>query len=291
MVSYVFLALASSVLYSISAVLCKYGLQNNAGVARNSVKKLFLFLIQNRIWILGVLLGGVANIAVVEIQSRLDISIVYSILNFSYILVLVLGHYFLHERLNGTQWFGVGMAIVGTFMIVAIENPVTGRQTNMQSLINLTALSVIAVSGLIIVPAKLRKLNYEVLYAISAGVCFGCVEIYLKATTNYVTSEIGYFSIFSLTSLVQFVSLWPFFVMFIYGAIGWIFLQITYSHGSISITIPVIAVTQRIVSMSSGYYIFGEYFSFLRVSGILTILLGVLTLIFSTVKSNRKIAV
>lgn len=238
---------------------------------------------------MGVILGGVANVAIIQIQSRLDISIVYSILNVSYIFVLVLGHYFLHERLNRNQWLGVITAIIGTMMILAIKDTVTGSDTDINRLFSLTVFSIGVVGCLIAVSAKMKSMNYEMLYALCAGVCFGCVEIYLKATTNLVTSEIGYFSIFSLNSVIEFVSLWPFFVMFVYGAVGWVFLQITYSHGSVSITIPMIAVTQRIVSMSSGYYIFGEYFTFLRVLGIVTILLGVFILIFSTLKTDQKV--
>jgi len=286
---YTVLALLSSLLYSVSAVLCKYGLQHNVDVRSLSIRNLFLFLIKNKYWILGVILGGIANISIIQIQSQLDISIVYSILNVSYIFVLVLGHYFLRERLNRNQWLGVITAIVGTMMILAVRDTVTGSETDVNGLFSLTLFSAGVVVCLMAVSAKMKSMNYEMLYALCAGVCFGCVETYLKATTNLVASEIGYFSIFSLNSVIAFVSLWPFFVMFVYGAVGWVFLQITYSHGNVSITIPMIAVTQRIVSMSSGYYIFGEYFTFLKVLGIVTILLGVFILIFSTLKTDQKV--
>lgn len=289
MITYTIFALLSSLLYSVSAILCKYGLQHNVDVRSLSLPNLFAFLVRNKLWIVGVLLGGVANLSIVQIQSQLDVSIVYSILNVSYIFVLVLGHYFLREHLNRTQWLGVGTAIIGTMMILAVKDPVTGRETDLNGLISLTVFSVIGVASLIFISSRLKSGNYEVLSAVCAGICFGCVESYLKVTTNLVTSEIGYFSIFSLNSVVEFVSLWPFFVMFIYGAVGWVFLQITYSHGSVSITIPVIAVIQRIVSMSSGYYIFGENFTSLRLIGIVTILLGVFLLIFSTLRTNQKV--
>ncbi len=289
MIIYTILALLSSFLYSVSAILCKYGLQHNVDVRSLAIRNLFLFLIKNKFWILGVILGGVANITIIQIQSQLDISIVYSILNVSYIFVLVLGHYFLHERLNRNQWLGVITAIVGTAMILAVKDTVTGSETDSEGLFSLTVFSVGVVTCLMAASAKMKSMNYEMLYALCAGVCFGCVETYLKATTNLVANEIGYFSIFSLNSVIEFVSLWPFFVMFVYGAVGWVFLQITYSHGNVSITIPMIAVTQRIVSMSSGYYIFGEHFTFLKILGIVTILLGVFILIFSTLKTNQKV--
>ena len=72
--------------------------------------------------------------------------------------------------------------------------------------------------------------------------------------------------------------------MFAFGAVGWLFLQITYSHGNVSVTMPVVAVTQRIVSMSSGFFVYGEQFTMLRTIGLLTIVLGVVMLIFSSLK-------
>ena len=291
MIIYSFLALGCSLLYSVSAVLCKYGLQHNIDIRSLSMSRLVRFLIHNKWWMIGVLLSGIANVAMIEIQAQLDVSIVYSLLNFSYIFVLVLGHYFLSEHLSRDQWLGVGTVVLGTLMILGIENPVTGQDTNFDNLLVLTSGAVIAVGALISIAYQFKKLNYEILYAICTGICFGCVETYLKASTNLVASDIGEFSIFSLESLSYFLTIWPFFVMFAFGAIGWVFLQITYSHGNVSVTIPVVAVTQRIVSMSSGYFIFSEYFTFMRGLGILTIVLGVFILIFSTIDLDEPTTV
>ncbi len=281
---YSFFALVCSILYSFSAILCKYSLQYNINVRSLSFTNLIIFLSKNRLWLLGVLLSGIANIAMIQIQSKLDVSIVYSLLNFSYILVLIMGHYFLKEYLNLDQWLGVLTVIIGTIMILSIEDAVTGQPTDIGNLIVLTACSIVICSILVLIAYKNTRIDYELLYAICTGICFGSVEAYLKATTNLVAAEIGYFSIFSLDSIIQFVTLWPFFVMFMFGALGWVFLQITYSHGNISITVPVMAVTQRMVSLSSGYFVFGEYFTLLRVFGLMTIILGVFILIISTLR-------
>jgi len=219
----------------------------------------------------------------IEIQARLDVSIVYSLLNFSYIFVLILGHYFLKERLEANQWLGVSTVIIGTIMILAVQNPATGVDTNVKSLMILTVIGLLALFILIITAYRLKRLNYEVIYAICTGICFGCVEIYLKANTNLVASETGHFTIFSMDSIKRFLMVWPFFVMFAFGAVGWLCLQITYTHGNVSVTIPVMAVTQRIVSLSSGHYVFGETFTILRSTGVLAIILGVLILVFSTI--------
>lgn len=283
MVLYSILTLVCSILYSISAVLCKYGLQHNINVRSLSFKALMLFLINNKWWIIGVVLAGIANVSIIEIQSRLDVSIVYSLLNFSYIFVLVLGHYFLHEHLDEVQWLGVGVVIIGTATILAVPDPITGMDTDIPNLLILTTIAVLAVFILIATAYQNKQLNYEILYAVCTGICFGCVEIYLKTNTNLVVAETGQFTIFNMESIKHFLTVWPFFVMFCFGAFGWVFLQVTYSHGNVSVTIPTMAVTQRIVSLSGGSFVFGETFSMLRIAGLSAIIFGVLILVVSTI--------
>lgn len=283
MILYTSLAFLCSIAYSISAILCKIGLQSRENIRDLPLRTLILFLCTNRWWIIGVLLSGIANVAMIQIQSRLDVSIVFSFLNFSYILVLILGHCFLRERLSKEQWLGVGAVTIGTLMLLAVQNPQTGNGTDQQDLAFFTAFSLSAVMVLAYTIYRNRGPNYEVLAAICAGICFGCVETYLKASTNLVVSENGFFSIIDVDSIKYFLTGWPFFVMFAFGAVGWLFLQLTYSHGHVSVTIPIIAVTQRISSIASGYFVFDEIFSILRILGVFAILLGVLILVCSTI--------
>lgn len=284
MITYTFFAFLCSLLYSLSAVLCKFGLQHRVDIRSLSPARLAVFLAGNKIWLLGVLLAVVANFAMIQIQSRLDVSIVYSILNFSYIFVLVLGHYFLQEELNQHQWLGIVIVAAGTLLILGIDDKNTGQPTDIANLITLTSTTILIIAALLSTARVKEQLNYEILYAISTGLCFGLVETYLKATTNMAAGEDGGFSVFSLRSMREFISVWPFFVMFFYGAVGWLFLQITYSHGNVSITVPIVAVTQRVVSMFSGYYVYGEFFGLIKMMGILIILFGIFVLVFSTLR-------
>ena len=282
MITYTFFALLCCLLYSASSVLCKYGLQHDIDIHSLSVKQLAVFLAGNKIWLLGVLLAVVANVSMIQIQSRLDVSVVFSILNFSYVFVLILGHYFLRESLTQDQWLGVAIVAIGTILILGIDKKITGQPTEIANLLTLTSTSIMVIVALISTARYNKKINYELLYAISTGACFGLVETYLKATTNMVGEVDGGFSILSLQNMRTFVSVWPFFVMFFYGALGWLCLQITYSHGNISVTVPIIAVTQRAVSMFGGYYVFGETFELIKVMGLIAIVVGIFILIFSS---------
>ena len=284
---YTLLVLFCSFLYGASAVLCKYGLQRDVRLRTYSLKNLLIFLGKNKIWVFGVLLSFGTNIIIVELQSFIDVSVVYPILNFSYIFALALGCVFLSEVLTRHQGLGVITVVVGTSLIIFIENPQTGEGTNTARLLVMTAISAFVI-GTLIVTVRIKKvIHYELFYAICTGISFGNVETYIKANTNLVTNEIGYFTIFSLDSIMEFMTLWPFLMLALFSLIGWVCMQITYSHGNVSITVPLFAVIQSCVTFSSGYFIFGEHYSPWKLIGVLTIVSGVVMLIGSTLREQQ----
>jgi len=286
MVIYSIAAFLCSLMYALSAIFCKIGLQG-AATGAFSTGRLFDFLIHRRIWLFGVALSGIANVAMIQIQSRLDVSIVYSFLNLSYVLILVMGHYWLKEILSQLQWLGVAIVIFGTLVLLVVTDPASGHATDITSLLVMTVIASVAVIFLAVSARRWsNETNYEIFFAICTGICFGSLEIYLKTTTNIVTGELGEFSIFSFSSVVHFVQAWPFFVMFLFGAVGWLCLQVTYSHGNVSVSVPIVAVTQRIVSVMGGYFVFGEDFSLLRFLGVTAIISGVLLLVLASIRAR-----
>jgi Membrane transporters of cations and cationic drugs len=80
--------------------------------------------------------------------------------------------------------------------------------------------------------------------------------------------------------------MWPFLVLISFSIIGFICIQVSYSHGNVSITVPIIAVIQRIINMISGYLIFGEHFPSTKIIGFITIVLGIFILIFSSLNND-----
>ena len=59
-------------------------------------------------------------------------------------------------------------------------------------------------------------------------------------------------------------------------------MQITYSHGNVSITVPLFAVIQSVFTLSFVFLVFGKYFGVQKVIGVLTIISGVVVVIFSS---------
>ncbi len=289
--AYVLLTLFCSFLHGASAVLCKHGLQHSGDLRALSTNKKIIAVLSNRTWLLGIFLGVCANILVVQIQSGIDISIVYPILNFAYIFTLLLGFLFLKENLTRPQWMGVIAVTLGTATILLVKNPSTGGLTDMIALKWTTLLTMGSALGLLVLGSRSiqsKNLNYEILFALCAGICFGSVETYLKTTTNLVVSELGSFSVTSLDSVVAFITAWPFLALALFSAVGFVSLQLAFSRGHVSVTVPLIAVTQRMINMISGYFVFGEAFPLAKIIGFLTIILGAMIMILSSIKSGES---
>lgn len=287
--AYVLLTLFCCFLHGASAVLCKHALQHSQDLRALPALNKIVAVLTNPIWLLGIGFGVGANILVVQIQSAIDISIVYPILSFAYVFTLLLGYVFLKESLTRPQWLGVSAITIGTGTILLVENPITGGLTDMSALKWFTVLSITSTLALLLLASRSIKnkgINYEILFALCAGICFGSVETYLKTTTNLVISELGNFSVASLDSLVTFFTVWPFFVLALFGAVGFVSLQLAFSRGHVSVTVPLIAVTQRMINMISGFFIFGEAFPLPKISGFVTIILGAVIMILASIKSE-----
>ncbi len=279
MLTYAAIILVCCVMYGASAVLCKHALQRKgAAVSSMSWRKKILSVVTNRIWLAGVVLSVCANLIIIQVQSLADLSIVYPILNFAYIFTLILGYFFLDEMLSRAQWLGVATTVAGTSILLLVENPATGHQTDIAHLAMISSVSILLIIALVLSARKDRRSIGEIYYAICAGVAFGNVEAFLKATTNLAIAETGHFSVFSLESVLEFLTIWPFFIFTGFGLIGFIFMQMAYSQGDVSVSVPLITMTQRPLTLFSGYFAFGEEFPLVKILGIVTILLGVVVI-------------
>ncbi len=284
---YIIGTLVCSVFYAIGAILCKLGLQSFQQGSQYSLISRIFFLVKNKIWLLGIAITLSSNLAILQIQSVLDLSVVHAILNSSYIFALFLSYFVFNETLTKSQWIGICFVMIGAALIFFMERPITGGLTNIRNLIGLTITSISIITIFMTVAIYNKRINYDVMYALCAGIAFGVSQVYVKATTNQISMEIGYFSVLSLDSLSEFLKAWPSIAVVGFGIFGFICMQISLSKGKVSICIALLAVISRAISTSSGYYIFGEKFPLLKIMAIGVILLGVFIIAFSSVKNDK----
>jgi uncharacterized membrane protein len=126
MLIYPAIVLGCCLMYGASAVLCKYALQRK-GMSARSRWQTIAAVVTNKIWLTGVMLSIAANIIIIQVQSVADLSIVYPTLNFAYIFALILGYFFLGELLTKAQWTGVATTVLGTVILLLVEDISTGH--------------------------------------------------------------------------------------------------------------------------------------------------------------------
>lgn len=289
MLFYGAVVLLSCVLYGASAVLCKFGLQRD--VPRDPRMgwwgKTWAAL-RSRYWLMGWLCGAAANIIIVQVQTFADITLVYSLLNFAYVFTLMMGYVFLHELLTREQWIGVGAAILGTMMLLFVNDPATGHATAIFHLGLMAVVSLLVVVILVLFAVWDRRQIHELYFATCAGIAFGNVETFLKTNTNLIISNVGHFSILSGESVIAFFMTWPFAFIVVFSIIGFVCMQLAYAHGDVSVSVPLIIVTQRPVTLFAGYFVFDEAFPVMKVLGILTMLISIVVITVSTIKRNDE---
>ena len=289
MLIYTVIILVCCFMYGASAVLCKYALQReSAAPVPMSRRQKIVAIVTNKIWLSGVSLSIVANLIMIQVQSVADLTIVYPILNFAYIFTLILGYFFLNELLTKAQWLGVTTTVAGTAILLFVENPSTGQPTDVTHLAVIASLSSLLILALVLAARKDRRRIEEVYYAMCAGISLGNVETFLKAATNMTVSNIGHFSVLSLESVLEFLTIWPFFILMAFGVIGFIFMQMAFSYGDVSVSVPLITMTQRPLTLFSGYFVFGEAFPLVKIIGIVIILLGVVVITRSTITKSES---
>ena len=289
MLIYTVIILVCCFMYGASAVLCKYALQReSAAPVPMSRRQKIVAIVTNKIWLSGVSLSIAANLIIIQIQSVADLTIVYPILNFAYIFTLILGYFFLNELLTKAQWLGVTTTVAGTAILLFVENPSTGHPTDVTHLVVIASLSSLVILALVLAARKDRRRIEEVYYAMCAGISLGNVETFLKAATNMTVSNIGHFSVLSLESVLEFLTIWPFFILMAFGVIGFIFMQMAFSYGDVSVSVPLITMTQRPLTLFSGYFVFGEAFPLVKIIGIVIILLGVVVITRSTITKSES---
>ncbi len=286
---YILLTLLCSFLFAVGAVLCKYGMKSLEGQGHPNVLKLAWFLVRNKTWFLGVILSLCTNAAVLQIQAALDLSIVHSLLTTTYIFTLLLGYLFLNEELSGVQWLGTSTVILGTTAIILIDQPVTGGATNVDNLMWLSGVSLVLISILVVIARNCQSINYEIVYALSAGIAFGNCQVFVKASTNMITDQVGSFSVLSLQSLSEFLHIWPSLALLVFSITGFLCMHISFSQGKVSICVALLVVISRTISTSSGYYVYGEHFSAMKIIGIMVILAGLSVIILSSVKKENAV--
>lgn len=113
--------LAVSVIFAVSGQLTLKSAMNEIGrigrqQARNPMETVVKTVKEPKLW-LGLALFGISSVFWLVVLSRVSLSIAYPLVGLSYIVVVFISRYFLHETVPAMRWLGVSVIAVGIALI------------------------------------------------------------------------------------------------------------------------------------------------------------------------------
>lgn len=112
------LGLVSIMLLSAGQTSLKYGLTVIGGVSLSDGVAGAFKLLQTPWVIVGFLCYGISAILWLDVLSKLDFSLAFPMVGFTYVLTLLIGRFFFGEPVGWERMLGVGLIVFGIFFLI-----------------------------------------------------------------------------------------------------------------------------------------------------------------------------
>jgi drug/metabolite transporter (DMT)-like permease len=282
----VLMSVLSALLYNVGFVVEKHGLQDMEPVHARRVVHLLSTLLSSPVWIIGFcsMLAGL-GLQVVAL-SLAPISVVQPIFVSGIVVLLILSHVTLNERLGGREWLAiamVGLALLCISLSLDLSSDQAGLSGRFSSL-TLAAVPSIAVAvGFFLLGDRLssgvRRANTRAgVYGLATGLVYGVSGLAIKAVAAIVEKHGLWLSIPHVLAsgyLYAFICA---------SGFGLLLFQTALQRCSASVVVPVSNVVSSTYVVAIGTAIFGEHLPgagwklALRVVGFVGVFLSVLLL-------------
>lgn len=221
-----------------------------------------------------------------------DISLVKPLVNINILVVLVLCVGVWNEKVGKWEVSGIFSLLAGIVLLsmFAEDRPVFSFNS---AFLLLSALACFLIVGCFLFMGSKDEgslKDKELFFALSAGLLYGTASIFLKAMTIEVWQILGFFQIFDFSVITTLLTRWTFWVYVVCSVVAYFLLMCAYSRRRASIAIPINNSLSTIIPILLAIPIFSDAillplegvivfpYSFLRLFGILTVLVGVILL-------------
>ena len=266
-------ALVSSLLYAAASVL-----QHRAAIAQSQEHSMRLGLLTRLVtkplWLAGIAADALAFLFQFVALGHGSLILVQPLLVSGLLFALPLGAWFARTRLTAQDWVGAAAVVVGLslFLLSASPDQGHGDATNHSWLI-LGGVSIVMVGGLVLGARGGPSRRRAALLAAAAGVVYGLTA----ALTKSVAHLLG-------LGLTHVLTSWQPLALIVAGGLGMLLAQSAFQAGSLDSSLPMLTVTDPIVSIAIGAFAFGEGIeispaaSTLEAVGLILMVLGVFAL-------------
>lgn len=282
----VLMSVLSALLYNVGFVVEKHGLQDMEPVHARRVVHLVTTLLSSPVWIIGFcsMLAGLA-LQVIAL-SLAPISVVQPIFVSGIVVLLVLSHVTLNERLGAREWLAIGMvgaALLCISLSLDLSSDSAGFSGRFTSLTLAAVPSIVVAVGFFLLGDRLsagaRSANARAgVYGVATGLIYGVSGLAIKAVSAIVEKHGLWLSIphvLASAYLYAFVAA---------SGFGLVLFQTALQRCSASVVVPVSNVLSSTYVVAIGTVIFGEHLPgstwklALRVIGFVGVFVSVLLL-------------
>lgn len=234
-------------------------------------------VLTNWIWVVGVLINLCGGLFYLLAVGNGDITIVQPLINLNIVVAMLIGVVVLKEKISTNEWLGV-LIMVGGAIVLGFTAPETAAKRINEAaylVFNVVAIAAIVFFALIGKSAG-KKLNPAYFLSVTAGLSFGLSMAIVNALLIKLPSpdEVGMAEI--VLFLVTGYELWAIIIL---NVLGFLFFQMAFSHGRVSIISPITTISGAILPVVGGFMVFYEQANIGRVIGIAVVLFGTLLLV------------
>jgi drug/metabolite transporter (DMT)-like permease len=280
MPDYVLLTVASSAFYAGATALQKHGIASRLpGFALADVfsrfGELLAAMLKNRVWLLGLAVIPFGFGLEIQAVSMGDISVVRPLSRLEAAFSVVIGVTLLGERLSAREGIGIAAMIAGA-LVLALE-PVPERALvpgDASTVLALGAAGVLVTALLVAQGRWPDRVAPEYGLAVCAGLMFALSDIMMKIGTSAVKEKVGSFQIVSAQTVVLLLQSHQFLIFVAIAIAAFLVLQIAYSHGRVSVVVPIAGITGTLLTLILAFVLLREPLSPGRVLGVLVMLFG-----------------
>jgi uncharacterized membrane protein len=281
MPDYVLLTLASSLVYATATALQKHGIATRLPeFALEDVfsrfGELLAAMLKNRVWLIGCAVIPLGFGLEIQAVSMGDISVVRPLSRVESAFSVLIGVTLLGERLAPREGVGVFVMIAGALVLTLEPEPARAFVPDAASTALALGVSAALATGLLVAQSRRPdRVAPEYGLAAGAGLAFGLADIMMKLGTSVVKEAAGSFQIASAQTaglLFQTTEFWLFVAIAI---AAFLVLQIAYSHGRVSVIVPVAGIAGTLLTILLGSALLREPLSQGRVLGVLVMVVGI----------------
>src|SRR5207248_5648325 len=240
-------ALGSAMLYALAAVL-----QQRAAVSEpleNALRlRLLRGLLRRPLWLAGLVCDVAAFLLQFWALDHGSLVLVQPLLVSGLLFALPLGTFVSHERMRRSDWIGAALVVIGLSVFLLVAQPDNGSSDAAPKVWVMLVVSILAAVGMLIFAAQHAKGSRRAgLLAAAAGTLYGLTAALTKACGHLLDQ-----------GLKHLFTSWKPYALATGGISGTVIDQSAYQGGPLNWSLPILTVTDPVVSIAIGAFVFGE---------------------------------